>query len=207
MNFIILQMKHILTLVSFLISIISFSQNNFQQEAKAFQKELNKQYADTAESPLAKEDLLTFKHLDFYDINKKYRVNAKFKRTENSLPFKMKTTTNRAPIYEKYGEVEFVIDEKTIKLNVYQSHRLREMDEYKDYLSLPFTDETSGKTSYGGGRYVDLKIPSGDTIIIDFNKAYNPYCAYNHKYSCVVPPAENHIPIEINAGVMKYKKH
>jgi len=200
-------MKHIITSILLITDLLSFSQNNFKKEVKSFQEELNKQYADTAESPLTKEDLLTFKHLDFYPINQKYCVNAKFTRTENTLPFKMKTTTDRAPIYEKYGEVEFVIDEKTIKLNVYQSHRLREMNKYKNYLSLPFTDETSGKTSYGGGRYVDLTIPSEDTIIIDFNKSYNPYCAYNHKYSCVVPPAENHIPIEIKAGVMKYKKH
>jgi uncharacterized protein (DUF1684 family) len=200
-------MKHIITSILILTNLLSFSQNNFRKEIKTFQEELNKQYADTAESPLTKEDLLKFKHLDFYAINKKYRVKAKFIRTENTLPFKMKTTTNRAPIYEKYGEVEFVIDGKTIKLSVYQSHRLRKIDEYKDYLSLPFTDETSGKTSYAGGRYVDLTIPSNKTIIIDFNKAYNPYCAYNHKYSCVIPPAENHIPIEIKAGVMKYKKH
>jgi len=200
-------MKFILTTILTLISIISFSQNEYFKELKAFQDTLNIQYADTAESPLIKEDLLTFKSLDFYPIDKIFKVKAKFTRTKNSVPFKMKTTTKRAPIYEKYGEVSFKINGKQIKLNVYQSHRLRDMEKYKNYLSLPFTDETSGKTSYGGGRYVDLTIPFGNTIIIDFNKSYNPYCAYNHKYSCVVPPAENHIPIEIKAGVMKYNKH
>lgn len=200
-------MKLIITTIIILTNILSFSQNSYLTEIKTFQKELNTQYADTAESPLTKEDLAIFKSLDFYPINKKYRVEANFKRTKNSTPFKMKTTTDRAPVYEKYGEIEFAIDGKIIKLNVYQSHRLRKTEKYKNYLSLPFTDETSGKTSYGGGRYVDLTIPSGNTIIIDFNKSYNPYCAYNHKYSCVIPPSENHIPIEIKAGVKKNKKH
>ena len=69
---------------------------------------------------------------------------------------------------------------------------------------LPFTDAGNGDESYGGGRYIELRIPEKDTIIIDFNKAYNPYCAYNHKYSCPIPPIENNIPIEIKAGVKKY---
>jgi len=200
-------MKQTITTILILTSLISFSQNNYFKEIKLFQKELNTQYVDTAESPLTKEDLATFKSLDFYPINEKYKVVAKFNRTENTVPFKMKTTTDRAPIYEKYGEIEFEIDGKTIKLNIYQSHRLRKTQKYKNYLSLPFTDKTSGKTSYGGGRYVDLTIPSGNTIIIDFNKSYNPYCAYNHKYSCVVPPSENYIKTEIKAGVKKYNKH
>lgn len=198
-------MKSILSTILILANLISFSQNSYIENIKAFQKELNTQYVDTAESPLNKEDLTDFRGLEFYPINKKYKVEAIFKRTKNTIPFKMKTTTDRAPIYEKYGEVSFEIDGKKIKLNIYQSHRLRNTKKYKDYLSLPFTDLSSGKTSYGGGRYVDLTIPKGNTIIIDFNKAYNPYCAYNHKYSCVVPPAENHIELEIKAGVMKYK--
>ncbi|MCF6365235.1 MAG: DUF1684 domain-containing protein [Bacteroidales bacterium] len=186
---------------------ISFSQNNFKKEIKYFQNTINKQYADTAESPLLKEDLAKFKSLDFYPAKKKYKVEAKFTRTKDAIPFKMKTTTDRAPEYVKYGNVEFEIDGKKIKVGIYQSLRLKEKEEYKDYLFLPFRDLTSGKTSYGGGRYVDLKIPEGNTIIIDFNKAYNPYCAYNHKYSCVVPPLGNFIAAEIKAGVMKFAEH
>ncbi len=180
-------------------------QNSYKKEIKKFQNKLNKEYSDTATSPLTKKDLATFKGLDFYPVRKKFRVKAKFTRTENALPFKMKTTTDRAPEYVKYGELEFMLDGKKIKVTVYQSIRLKE--KYKDYLFLPFRDLTSGKTSYGGGRYVDLKIPEGNTIIIDFNKAYNPYCAYNHRYSCVVPPAENFIDVKIKAGVMEFNEH
>jgi len=183
------------------------AQNSYKKEIKKFQNKLNKEYSDTATSPLTKKDLATFKGLDFYPVRKKFRVKAKFTRTENALPFKMKTTTDRAPEYVKYGELEFMLDGKKIKVTVYQSMRLKEKEEYKDYLFLPFRDLTSGKTSYGGGRYVDLKIPEGNTIIIDFNKAYNPYCAYNHRYSCVVPPAENFIDVKIKVGVMRFREH
>ncbi|NPA69061.1 MAG: DUF1684 domain-containing protein [Chlorobi bacterium] len=201
-------MKKAIIISVFLASqIILYAQKTYRHEIKVFQEELNKEYADSATSPLTPEDLATFKSLDFYPIKEKYRVVAKFTRTPDAVPFKMQTTTDRAPEYVKYGEVEFILKGKNIKVNIYQSLRLRKTEKYKDYLFLPFRDLTSGKTSYGGGRYVDLKIPEGDTMIIDFNKAYNPYCAYNHKYSCVIPPPENFIKVKIKAGVKKFGKH
>ena len=69
---------------------------------------------------------------------------------------------------------------------------------------LPFSDLTSGNETYGGGRYIDLEIPKGKTITIDFNQAYNPYCAYNPKYSCPIVPAENELLTNVNAGVKKF---
>jgi TonB family protein len=78
--------------------------------------------------------------------------------------------------------------------------------EHADHLFFPFTDETNGKETYGGGRYLDLRIPkSGDDIVIDFNMAYNPYCAYSSRYSCPIVPADNQMNIEVPAGV-KYQK-
>jgi hypothetical protein len=116
----------------------------------------------------------------------------------------MKTTTTRAPMYKKFAEALFVINGINCKLNIYQNIDLTKKPNYEDYLFLPFTDLTNGDESYGGGRYIDLKVSDSDTIIIDFNKAYNPYCAYNHKYSCPIPPAENTLSVEIKAGVKKY---
>ena len=78
-------------------------------------------------------------------------------------------------------------------------------EEFVDYLFLPFTDLTNGEATYAGGRYIDLAIPDGDTLIIDFNKSYNPYCAYNKKYSCPIVPKVNHLEIDINAGVKAFK--
>ncbi|WP_192347263.1 DUF1684 domain-containing protein [Algoriphagus sp. Y33] len=75
----------------------------------------------------------------------------------------------------------------------------------KPVLFLPFTDQTNGGETYGGGRYMGLTIPTGDTIELDFNKAYNPYCAYASGYACPIPPKENDLEVPIRAGVMKSK--
>lgn len=200
-------MKSFFNLLFLLVSTVLLAQKSFDKEAVvAFQKELNAEYADSVKSPLLKKDLKTFKALDFYPINGSFFVNAKFIRTPDEKPFEMPTTTSRKPMYVKYGEAHFSIDGKKFKVNIYQSLDLKKIEEYKDALFLPFTDLTSGVDSYGGGRYIDLKIPQGDTISIDFNTAYNPYCAYNHKYSCPIPPQENDLAIEIKAGVKKFKK-
>ena len=116
----------------------------------------------------------------------------------------MKTTTSRTPIYKKYGELHFSIDGKELKLNVYQNVDLKKKPGYDDYLFLPFSDLTCGKDSYIGGRYIDMRIPKSGKVTIDFNQAYNPYCAYNYEYSCPIVPLENDLDIEINAGVKKF---
>ena len=173
--------------------------------AEKFQSELNKSYADSLKSPLMKDDLKQFKGLDFYPIDEKYIVEAIFIRTKREKSFKMKTTTSRTPMYKKYGELHFSIDGKELKLNVYQNADLKKKPGYDDYLFLPFSDLTCGKDSYIAGRYIDMRIPKSEKVIIDFNQAYNPYCAYNERYSCPIPPKENDLPIRIEAGVKAYK--
>lgn len=198
-------MKTFLSLVFLSVMHFGFSQEKFDVASiKKFQTELNAEYADAKTSPLTGEDLASFKSLDFYPINEKFFVNAKFIRTEDEKPFEMKTSTDRKPIYIKYGEAHFLIDGKSFHLNIYRNIELSKKEEYKDYLFLPFSDLTCGKQSYIGGKYIDLKIPQGNTIVIDFNRSYNPYCAYNHKYSCPKVPLENTLNIAIKAGVMKY---
>lgn len=175
-----------------------------QENAHEFQNNLNKKFATREESPLTDEDFKVFKTLEFYPINPKFIVEAKFIRTPKEKIFKMKTTTTRKPEYKKYGELIFQIDHKEFKLNVYLNIDLTKKDGYEDYLFLPFSDLTCGKESYIGGRYIDMRIPKTNSVTIDFNKAYNPYCAYNHKYSCPIVPLENDLPIEVLAGVKKF---
>jgi uncharacterized protein (DUF1684 family) len=198
-------MKKFLILL-FLVQIsFGFAQEKFSIKAvEKFQKEINSEYADAKTSPLTAADLALFKSLDFYPINEKFLVTATFVRTEKEKPFGMKTSTERTPTYVKYGEVHFIIDGQPLKLNVYKNIELSKKKEFKDYLFLPFSDLTSGNQSYIGGKYIDLKIPKGNTIVIDFNTSYNPYCAYNHKYSCPRVPLENDLNIAISAGVKKF---
>ncbi len=190
-------------LIFLFYSAMAFAQKDLAS-AEKFQSELNQSYADSLKSPLMKEDLKQFKGLDFFSINEKYIVEATFIRTKKEKPFGMKTTTSRTPLYKKYGELHFEIDGKALKLNVYQNVDLNKKPGYEDYLFLPFSDLTCGKESYIGGRYVDMRIQKGKTWTIDFNKAYNPYCAYNYEYSCPIVPLENDLDIEILAGVKKF---
>jgi len=134
-------------------------------------------------------------------------VKATFVPTPGQKSFEMPTTTERKPRYRKEGELHFVLQNDSLKLSVYRNLELSKRPGFENYLFLPFTDSTNGFESYGGGRYLDLQGPLSDTIIIDFNKAYNPYCAYNHRYSCPIPPQENHLPLRIEAGVLSYEKH
>ena len=198
-------MRTIIALVFITLFNFCFGQEKFDiVSVEKFQKELNTEYADAKTSPLMSEDLATFKSLDFYPINEKFFVTAKFIRTADEKPFEMKTSTDRKPMYVKYGEAHFIIDGSAFKLNIYRNIELSKKEEYKDYLFLPFSDLTSGKESYIGGKYIDMKTPKGDTIVIDFNTSYNPYCAYNSKYSCPKVPLENDLNIEIRAGVKKF---
>ena len=198
-------MKNIIVLVLLLAFNCIYSQGKFnKKEAENFQKTINAEYADGNTSPLMANDLKTFRSLDFYSINSKYFVNAKFKKAKNEKAFEMKTSTARKPKYIKYGTVSFVIDGIALQLNVYQDVELSKSEKYKDHLFLPFSDLTCGKESYIGGRYIDLKIPKGNTIAIDFNQAYNPYCAYNYKYSCPIVPLENDLNVAIKAGVKTF---
>jgi uncharacterized protein (DUF1684 family) len=192
-------------LLFLLFSSFALAQNDLVL-AEKFQLELNNSYADSLKSPLTKEDFKHFKGLDFFSINEKYIVQAIFIRTKKEKPFGMKTTTSRTPLYVKYGELHFSIDEKDFKLNVYQNKDLIKKPGYADYLFLPFSDLTCGKESYIGGRYVDMRIQKGKIWTIDFNKAYNPYCAYNDMYSCPLTPRKNHLNLEIKAGIKKFKK-
>jgi hypothetical protein len=194
-------MKKILFLL-LLLNVVTISAQEIS--SKEFQQTLNKEYGTQEESPLTEEDFKTFKGLDFYPIDEKFIVEATFVRTPEEKIFKMKTTGTRTPEYVKYGQLIFSLDGQEFKLNLYQNIDLIKKEGFADYLFLPFSDLTCGKESYIGGRYIDMKIPKSDTVTIDFNKAYNPYCAYNHKYSCPIVPLENDLQIEIPSGVKKF---
>lgn len=197
--------------LSILAAIILFScakkEATHQNEIRLFQYELNREFSDVTKSPLTKEDMKKFKTLEFFDIDENYNIEADFELTPNTTVFEMPTTTDRLPLYRKYGIARFTLNGKKMELSIYQNQQLMTDFNYKDYLFLPFNDTTNGTTTYGGGRYLDLEIPKKGSkkIRVDFNKAYNPYCAYNHTFSCPIPPAENNLPIAIPVGVKAYK--
>jgi len=201
-------MKHYFLLLFVFVATMSCAQDKQPIAGETeFQKEMNASYKDATSSPLKEKDRKKFKGLEFFKFDSAYVVKATFKRTPNEEVFKMKTTTDRKPEYMKYGIITFQLQGKSYSLNVYQNQSLINDEAYKDYLFLPFLDDTNGEESYGGGRYIDLRIPEGDTIEIDFNTAYNPYCAYNEKYSCPIVPRENYLALSVKAGVKAFDKH
>ena len=154
---------------------------------------------------IEKKDILKIK---FYDAKESYIILASFKATPEAKPFEMSTHSGKMVTYRKYGELSFEINKKQYQLAVYQNQKFLTHPIYKTYLFLPFNDATNGEDTYGGGRYIDLKLEDivNNQITLDFNKCYNPYCAYAEGYACPIPPAENKLKVEILAGEKVFEK-
>lgn len=188
-------------LIFFLLcSNLTFSQHN-EKEVVEYQKELNESYFNPEKTPLKEDELKDFKGLNFYPYNEKFVVKATLERLKNQPVFKMPTSGKNQPNYKRYGILHFTINDQKFQLEVYQNIDLIKMKGYKKHLFLPFIDETSGNETYGSGRYLDIEIPKGKEIVLDFNKAYHPYCAYTIGYSCPITPDVNFLKTEILAGV------
>ena len=175
-----------------------------REDILAHRKEYKDDFLTDPRSPLKKEDLI---NLDFYKPISSARVVAKFTTTPKAEPFEMPTYSGVTRSYRKYGEARFLWDQDSVTLSIYQNLTLISNPLYNDYLFLPFKDETNGVTTYGGGRYLNMtKSDTEDGLItIDFNKSYNPWCAYSEGFNCPIPPRENHLSFPVNAGEKMYK--
>ena len=172
------------------------------EEIKAFQDELQAFYRNKETSPY-KEKVADFKGHDFFPIDLNYRVEVEYIRLYEEKFFDLPTSnTEIQKKYRKFALLKFQLNGKDHELILYQNAKLMNNPMYKDYLFLPFTDLTNGETTYGGGRYIDFRIPDKKIVYLDFNQAYNPYCAYVTGYSCPIPPEENYLDVEIKAGIM-----
>lgn len=187
--------------------VTSQSNEELMKEIEAYRASENESFGNPETTVLEPSDFEAFSGLEFYPIDLKFRVTATFVRTPNEKPFLMPTTTERLPEYIKYGEAHFLWDGKEQLLELYQNTTPSKDPAYKNYLFLPITDLTSGDGSYGGGRFLEVYIPIGETIVLDFNKLYNPYCAYNKRYSCPIPPKQNDLLVRIEAGAKDFGHH
>lgn len=165
-----------------------------------FQHRASKNYdfLSPQETPLDSLALVNFKGLHYYEPDVTYKVEADFTALSNTPVFGFPHTLNRTYNYREAGKLRFTIKNKPLELTAY----LRD-DASGDSLELfiPFTDLTNGKETYGGGRYLDVKAKATQQhVILDFNFAYNPYCAYNKDYSCPISPAQNNLAVAIEAG-------
>ncbi|GGH01899.1 DUF1684 domain-containing protein [Pedobacter zeae] len=200
-------MKLITTLL-LLISMNTFAQSYADLIAK-HREAYKEDFIKDSHSPLQKNDL---QNLHFYEADSNYKVLAAVELLKNEKVFKMPTFNGSSSDYYRYAHINFSLKGKAIQMTLYRSVALSTNPVYNDHLFLPFTDETNHKETYGGGRYIDLdaKEINNNHIEIDFNKAYNPYCAYSDGYRCPVPPEENDLQLAIKAGEKRYtgeKKH
>ena len=200
-------MKNLVVLV-IIITVLHAckDQKRYIPNLTEFQKELNSSFKDVTKSPLSKEDRQNFISLEFFDFDSSYVVKGILIPFIKDSIFDMKTNTDRMHTYNKFGKIKFNLDNTYFELNVYKDQELINDQTNIDDVFLPFYDNTNGITTYSGGRYMDLKVSKDSIISIDFNKAYNPYCVYNYKFSCPIVPSENFIALEINAGVKDYNK-
>jgi len=191
-----------LTLLIFLTSTACFGQS-FSAATAAHREQYKADFLNSEHSPLKEVDL---KDLQFYEADSTYKVTANVELLHGQKTFKMPTYAGTTADYIRYAKLNFDLNGKARQLTLYRSVALASNAAYKDYLFLPFTDATNNKETYGGGRYIDLKATAmvNGQIDLDFNKAYNPYCAYSDGYRCPIPPQENDLLTAIKAGEKKF---
>lgn len=156
-----------------------------------------------ADSPFSEELKAQVKELPYFPIDSKYKVRARLELITDDRMIVIPTSDGKEERYLKFAYAHFELDGQKQRLLILQPM----MRQFQNKLSIIFTDGTSGKESYGACRYLELTKEGDQTITIDFNRAYNPFCAYNEHFSCPLPPTGNHVTVEIRAGEMDFPYH
>ncbi len=201
--------KHLIILVSVIIVLITFFYS-FQgsQDDVAYKEEIEKErevkdrfMRTSAESPFAKSKE-TYSGLKYYPPDIRYRVLADLQPIQQKKVVVLSTNDGKEQRYIEYAYAVFKLEGVTNKLLILE---ILDMGPFKGKLFLAFGDATSAVETYGAGRYLDVtKTPGSSTIKLDFNLAYNPYCAYDNTYSCPFPPSQNLLKMAIKAGEKVY---
>ena len=187
-----------LTILNFLT--IGESDKSYIERVEIDRKDRNGMMLSST-SPLKQEDKNQFQGLNYYPVDPDYKLTAKIERVKQRQPIFIPSTTGEQLKYIPFGYVTFEIDQKEQRLILYQDWEEKDPNR----LSLMFADATSDIETYGGGRYLDVMYRNTNSVILDFNMAYNPYCHFNDEYSCPIPPQENILNIPIKAGEKLYK--
>jgi hypothetical protein len=197
----------ILVVVIALIIILFYSFQGSQDdptyinEIKKEREEKDRFMKTSKESPLG-DKKENFKNLKYFDPDPKYKVIADLIPVQSKKVVVLQTNDGKEQRYLEYAHAEFTLEGVRHKLVLLE---VMDMGPFRGKLFLAFGDETSAGETYGAGRYLDVaKVPGSSTITLDFNKAYNPYCAYNNSFSCPFPPAENLLKVAIKAGEKNY---
>lgn len=195
----------VVAIIGFLIYTFSGGADSSEQYIASLKKERAEKdtfMKESEESPFA-DSSERFVALNYFEPDVKYRVNADLEPIESKKVVVLPTSDGKEKKYLEYAYAKFKLDGVENKLLLLE---IMEMGPYKGTLFLAFADATSTQETYGAGRYLDLKkVPGAATLTLDFNKAYNPYCAYSEKFSCPFPPKENLLKVAIAAGEKTYR--
>ena len=161
-----------------------------------FRKEKDEFFGEHPQSPLEPEQKNNFSGLNYFPENEALRLEVKAELLNDPQPIQMQTTTGGTQVYIRYGRIKFDVDDQETELTIYKSEH--------GYF-LPFVDSLAGEETYPAGRYLDPEELPGNRFLVDFNIAYNPYCAYNEMWSCPITPAENRLKVPIRAGEKIFK--
>ncbi len=194
----------IIILLSFCVTVL-FAQTSIKSEINEFRVDYLENFKTHDYSPFY-ESPEQLNELRFFKAKSKFKVVAKIELTEKIAPIQIKTYSGKEKTFKQYAWAYFEIQGKQHKLALYEMFGQGKIPQMNDDLFVPFKDFTSGGKTYGGGRYIDIKKSSIDNglLTIDFNRCYNPYCAYSSGYNCPVPPVVNHIQSKITAGEKMY---
>ncbi len=160
-------------------------------ELEDFRAEKNDFFAHHPQSPLTPEQKRGFKGLNYFPENEALRLEVKVEPLNDPNPMLMQTSTGGVQEYSHLGKFSFQVDGQTAELTIYESEH--------GYF-LPFVDSLASKETYPAGRYLEPEPLPGNRFLVDFNIAYNPYCAYNEMWSCPITPAENRLKVPVQAG-------
>ncbi|MDT8305771.1 MAG: DUF1684 domain-containing protein [Anaerolineae bacterium] len=172
-------------------------------ELAHFRAEVDNFLATDPQSPLSRNQQEQFDGLHYYAADPAFRLSGEVERFGNDEPLvEMQTSTGDTRHYRRWGRFSFEVEGEEANVVIYQ-------DPMHGDFFLPFKDATNGVETYGAGRYLDNHRPGlrrlgENRVEIDFNYAYNPYCAYNEDYSCPLPPRENWLRVPIRAGEKQF---
>ncbi|MBN8725092.1 MAG: DUF1684 domain-containing protein [Acidobacteria bacterium] len=172
-----------------------------REQIEASRQEKDRILKLSPDSPILKEERTNFKGLNYFPVNLNYRLDAKFEVYKDKEQIKMLTSKGEKDVYIRYGALKFTLDGVECSLDTFKS---LSTDVDPKRLFIPFRDTTSGKETYGAGRYLELDENTNGIYTVDFNLAYNPYCAYNIDFSCPLPPEQNTLKVAVRAGEKNY---
>ena len=174
-------------------------QETWARALARFRAEKDEFFRTSHESPLSHEGGGGFAGLKYFDPAPEFRIEAKLERYPTPEGVMVATSKGSRQLFNRVGYFDLTIEGNTVRVHAYQS---AECDDPS--LFVPFRDLTSGKESYGSARYLDMRVEHDDEYAVDFNYAYNPYCAYSEDYVCPLPPQENWLKVAVRAGEKKY---